>query len=427
MRTFSTGVFLAAFLLFILFDLFAFKGCMRACFRKSQKRRNVFSIIYRAFSIIVLVLLLLFYFDYHRHPADPVKFKRMMDFNGLFIAQLLPKIVIAVVRIMLDLYSGVTQLFIKKIPKRKTKSQGASRKISRGDFIQRAGIIIAAIPFIGVIHGIGWGRFNFTLHRKKVFLKHLPDSFEGFTIVQLSDAHLGSFPNQKERIAHVFKQVNDLKPDLIVFTGDMVNNFSNEISGWVPVWQKLHAPYGKFSVLGNHDYGGYSDWPSPQAKQRNLQETIRQEKEMGFQVLMNQSVRIEKNKQFLYLAGVENWGRKPFPQRGRLDLALKGIPDDATTILLSHDPNHWDDKVLRKVPVDLTLSGHTHGFQFGFEWGPVRFSPVQLRYKRWAGLYHEQEQYLYVNRGLGYLAFPGRVGIWPEITLIELTGKTEIS
>ena len=180
------------------------------------------------------------------------------------------------------------------------------------------------------------------------------------------------------------------------------------------------ATYGKFSILGNHDYGNYSEWPSENAKKKNLQEIIRQEKEMGFDVLLNENREIRIGNDKIFIAGVENWGKPPFPKYGRLDKALDGIPDSQTIILLSHDPAHFEQQVREKTKVDLTLSGHTHGFQFGFEIGNFKLSPVQLMYKRWAGLYKEGEQYLYVNRGLGYLGFPGRVGIWPEITLLEL-------
>ena len=214
--------------------------------------------------------------------------------------------------------------------------------------------------------------------------------------------------------------MNQLNPDLIMFTGDMVNNFSHEMSGWVPIWKNLKARYGKFAILGNHDYGGYSKWPSPQAKKKNLQEIIRQEKEMGFNVLLNAHQRIEKNGESIVIAGVENWGTPPFPQYGKLEKALEGVAKDDFTLLLSHDPDHWTRKTIPDNRTDLTLSGHTHGFQMGIEIGNFKISPGQLRYKQWAGLYQKGSQYLYVNRGLGYLAFPGRVGIWPEITLLEL-------
>jgi predicted MPP superfamily phosphohydrolase len=205
-----------------------------------------------------------------------------------------------------------------------------------------------------------------------------------------------------------------------MFTGDMVNNFSREMSGWVPIWKKLKARYGKFSVLGNHDYGNYSEWPSPQAKKKNLLEIIRQEKEMGFKVLMNENHELELDGQKIVIAGVENWGMPPFPQHGKLDKALGNTRKEDFTILLSHDPDHWEQKIIPDQRAELTLSGHTHGFQMGIEIGNFKISPVQLKYKQWAGLYQKGDQYIYVNRGLGYLAFPGRVGIWPEITLLEL-------
>ncbi|MCD6347859.1 MAG: metallophosphoesterase [Bacteroidales bacterium] len=300
------------------------------------------------------------------------------------------------------------------------KIYSRSKSISRANFILKIGAVLSMVPVLGLIHGIAWGRFHFTLHRNQVKIKGLPVAFNGFKIVQLSDAHLGSLAGNEYRISDVMKQINELNPDIVVFTGDMVNNFANEISGWVPVWKQLKASSGKFSVLGNHDYGGYSTWPSENARKKNTYDNIRQQREMGFDVLLNEHRVIKRDGSSLYLAGVENWGKPPFPQHGKLDLALEGIPNDATVILLSHDPDHFEMKVRAKTNVDLTLSGHTHGAQFGVEIGKFKMSPVSLRFKRWAGMYKEGDQYLYVNRGLGYIAFPGRVGIWPEITLLEL-------
>jgi hypothetical protein len=214
--------------------------------------------------------------------------------------------------------------------------------------------------------------------------------------------------------------IRDLDPDLLVFTGDMVNNFASEMNGWTHVFADMPARLGKYSILGNHDYGDYSEWPSDEAKQENLNLIIARQEEMGFRVLRNEHFRISENGSSIYLAGMEHWGNPPFPQYGDLGRTLEGIPADAFTILLSHSPDHWSEQVINQTTIPLTLSGHTHGFQFGIEIGSFKVSPVRLLYKHWAGLYQEDSQYLYVNRGLGILAFPGRVGIWPEITLLEL-------
>ncbi len=422
MRAFSSIAIIIPFILLI--DFFAFRVIQSITGKKSARFRHLTRILYLSVSLTAIAGLVLSYLHYEGDPSEPDRFRWLMNFNGFFIAQFVPKLVLAVFRMLFELVRLGKKLATYLSGKPVLASR-RTRAISRSEFIQRSAVVLAAIPLIGIIHGIGWGRFNFTLHRKKIPISTLPEAFEGFRIVQLSDAHLGSFNRQEFRLEDLFQQVNDLKPDLILFTGDMVNNFAHEMSGWVAVWKQLSATYGKFSVLGNHDYGGYSEWPTPQARKRNLQDIMRQQREMGFQLLMNEHIKIEKDGAVIHLAGVENWGRPPFPQLGDLSKAMTGIPDGALTILMSHDPDHWDQQVMSKHPqIALTLSGHTHGFQFGIEIGSIKLSPVQLRYKRWAGLYQEGGQYLYVNRGLGYLAFPGRVGIWPEVTLLELTRET---
>jgi uncharacterized protein len=267
---------------------------------------------------------------------------------------------------------------------------------------------------------MAWGRFRFTVHHTEIKFPNLPEAFHGLRIVQLSDAHLGGFYGNRDKLEEVVDIITDIKPDLLVFTGDMVNNFASEMNGWVDMWSRMHAPLGKFAILGNHDYGDYSEWPDEAAKEANLAAIIRQEEEMGFRVLLNEHVAIERNNERIYLAGVENWGLPPFKQYGDLEKSMNGVPEDAFVVLLSHNPDHWVKHVNEKTQIPLTLAGHTHGFQFGLEIGNFKISPVQLIYKYWAGLYKSDNQYLYVNRGLGYLSFPGRVGIWPEITLIEM-------
>jgi predicted MPP superfamily phosphohydrolase len=279
---------------------------------------------------------------------------------------------------------------------------------------------VAALPFLGVIRGIGWGRFRFTVHHTEIKFSNLPQSFDGLRIVQLSDAHLGGLYGHQDKLEEVVAIIQDIKPDILVFTGDMVNNFASEMAGWTDLWSRMTAPLGKFSILGNHDYGDYSEWPDTESKQANFDSIIHQEEAMGFRVLRNEHVAIERNGERIYLAGVENWGLPPFKQYGDLEKSTEGIPDDGFIVLLSHNPDHWSKQVLEGTTIPLTLAGHTHGFQFGLEIGSFKISPVQLIYKYWAGLYKSDKQHLYVNRGLGYLAFPGRVGIWPEITLIEM-------
>lgn len=291
---------------------------------------------------------------------------------------------------------------------------------SRRRFIAQAGLVVAAIPFASFLYGYLKGRYDYTIHRVKLKFPDLPEAFHGLKIVQLSDIHAGSF-DDKDAVAEGVRMAQAEKPDLILFTGDLVNNHAEEVEPYLDLFGGLHAPLGKYSVLGNHDYGDYASWESVVAKAENLERLKGHHATMGYQMLNNANVRIERDGQTLCLAGVENWGNPPFPQYGDLDRALAGILPEEFTILLSHDPTHWDQQVKgHPQHVHLTLSGHTHGFQIGVEIPGIKWSPVQWRYKQWAGSYEEKGQYLYVNRGFGFIGYPGRVGIWPEITVIEL-------
>jgi len=295
----------------------------------------------------------------------------------------------------------------------------------RRTFISQIALGLAAIPFIGIIDGIWKGRYRYRVISHTLEFEDLPDEFDGFTIAQISDIHSGSFDNQ-EKVEYGVQMVNELGADAIMFTGDMVNNIATEAEPWIDTFKKLNGKNGVFSILGNHDYGDYWRFPSAQAKVDNLNRLKEIHAEMGMDLLLNESRFFERNSQRLYLAGVENWGLPPFPQYGDLQEALNGIPEDAFTILLSHDPSHFDAEVKQhSKKVHLTLSGHTHGMQFGIEIpGWIKWSPVKFKYPKWAGLYPEPDgQVLHVNRGFGFLAFPGRVGMWPEITHITLHKK----
>ena len=285
---------------------------------------------------------------------------------------------------------------------------------SRRRFVSTAAIATAAIPFSGILYGVAKGRYRYTVHRHTVTFPDLPDAFDGFTITQLSDFHIGSFDN-KEAVKKGIDLVNAQESDMLLFTGDLVNFRAAEVDGWEDIFGALQASYGKYSVLGNHDY--YENY----REEGTLNRVEEKHCDIGFHLLKDEHISIEKEGQKIQVIGVENWGRGPFPKHGDLEKAVSGIQSNDFKILLSHDPSHWDEKVLpHPFHFHLTLSGHTHGFQLGIETPFFRFSPSQFRYPRWAGLYKEKEQYLYVNRGFGYLAFPGRVGIWPEITVLEL-------
>jgi len=291
----------------------------------------------------------------------------------------------------------------------------------RRKFIAQTALAISAVPFTSLLYGMYRGRYNYRVLRYTLEYDSLPKHFDGFQITQISDLHCGSFDNF-EKVAYGMDLINEQKSDLLLFTGDMVNNKSSEARPWVEKLSKLEAPHGKFSVLGNHDYGDYNDWGSAAAKQKNMEEMYQVHKDMGFDLLLNESRYVEKDGEKIALVGVENWGSGRFKKAGDLEKSIAQIQSEDFKILLSHDPSHWEAEVLpHPHPFHLTLSGHTHGFQFGIEIpGWIKWSPIQWQYKQWAGIYEEKEQKLNVNRGFGYLAYPGRVGIWPEITVITL-------
>ncbi|GAA4338904.1 metallophosphoesterase [Mucilaginibacter gynuensis] len=290
---------------------------------------------------------------------------------------------------------------------------------ARRKFISELAVFLAAIPFSGFFYAMFRGKYDYKLHRHIVYFKDLPEAFDGFTITQLSDIHSGSFDNTKAMQKGIDMAIAQ-KSDLFVFTGDIVNNMADEIEPYIDRFKQIKAPYGQFSILGNHDYATYIEWESEAAKNANLDKLKQHHKAMDYRLLLNEHIELEKGGQKIVLAGVENWGRG-FIQVGDLDKALHGVDDDAFTILLSHDPTHWEEKVrYHKKKVQLTLSGHTHGAQFGVETAGFRWSPVQNRYLDWAGLMTINDRNLYVNRGFGFLAFSGRLGIWPEVTVIEL-------
>lgn len=295
---------------------------------------------------------------------------------------------------------------------------------TRRRFLSLMALGIAALPFGALLYGMYRGKYNFKVLHYQMEFDDLPEAFDGYRITQISDIHSGSFDN-RQKIEYAVDLVNKQQSDVIFFTGDLVNNKADEMKPWTALFSQLKAADGKFSILGNHDYGDYIPWDTEEAKQANLQELIGMQKEMGFDILLNENRYLKKGADRLAIIGVENWGRGGFKKAGDLKKASSGIRDDDFKILLSHDPSHWEDVVLQDpVHYQLTLSGHTHGMQFGIEIpGLVKWSPVKWRYKYWAGVYEELGQRINVNRGFGFLGYPGRVGIWPEITVITLKQK----
>ena len=282
------------------------------------------------------------------------------------------------------------------------------------------GLIAGFFPFFVILYAISKAVYRFKVYNTTIHHKNLPESFEDLKIVHISDLHLGSFGYRYGILEKAITIINDLEPDLIFFTGDLVNNFAWELNGWDEVLKKLSAKMAKYAVLGNHDYGDYSNWNAPESKIENFEAIKNFYERIDFTLLLNEGITLSKNDQNIAILGVENWGFPPFRQDGDLIRALNEVEAIPFKILLSHDPSHWDAEVVPYSDVALTLSGHTHGMQAGINFMGKQWSPIKYKYKRWAGLYNIESQYLYVTRGLGWLGFPGRLGMRPEITLINL-------
>ena len=304
------------------------------------------------------------------------------------------------------------------------KPTNAPRIPSRRKFVSTLGWGLAAIPFASILYSIFKGKYNYKVWKYTLYFDNLPKAFDGYRITQISDIHCGSFDNY-EKIRYGVELINSQKSDVILFTGDLVNNLANEVHNWKSLFATLQAPDGVFSIMGNHDYGDYSSWETPEAKQQNLEHLFQLQKQMGWQLLLNEHCYLERNGEKIALIGVENWGHGRFSKYGDLNKAMEGVNTGDFKILMSHDPTHWQEVVLpENKDIQLTLSGHTHGMQCGIEIpGWLKWSPSQYIYKYWGGMYEEDGKYLNVNRGFGYHAFPGRLGVWPEITVIELKTK----
>lgn len=286
--------------------------------------------------------------------------------------------------------------------------------------VPTVGLLAGFLPFFVIVYAIFKGAYKYKVYRVEVAHKELPEAFNGYKIIHISDLHLGSFNYRYRILERAVNIINELEADIIFFTGDLVNNYSWELNGWDKVLKELSAKTGKYAILGNHDYGDYSKWDSPEAKSENFEEIKSFYDKIDFKLLLNESVTLKRDNQEIAIAGVENWGLPPFRQDGDLLKALNNIEDIPFKILLSHDPTHWDEELIKYTDVALTLSGHTHGMQAGINIMGKQWSPIKYKYKRWAGLYTVENQNLYVTRGLGWLGFPGRMGMRPEITLITL-------
>ncbi|MDG1271468.1 MAG: metallophosphoesterase [Flavobacteriaceae bacterium] len=376
-------------------------------------------IVHILYWIVVVFILALFYIQSFYYVSSR-GFSHFMSYSlGLFFSLFLFQSFL-ILFLFLEDSIRLPQALYRYVTTQQTEGMLPERR----KFISQIALGLAAIPFTALLIGMVRGKYNYKVLKYTLTFDDLPDAFDGLTLAQISDIHSGSFDNP-EKVAYGVDLVNQQNPDLILFTGDIVNNKTTELYPYQSIFSKLSAPLGVYSILGNHDYGDYVDWESEAAKRQNMEDLKRVQKEMGFHLLLNESVSLEKEGEKISLVGVENWGKGRFKKAGDLEKALADVAPEDFKILLSHDPSHWEAQVLsHPFPFHLTLSGHTHGMQFGIDIpGVIKWSPAKWRYKQWAGIYNQGQQYLNVNRGFGYLAYPGRVGIWPEISLITLKKK----
>ncbi|NEW79051.1 MAG: metallophosphoesterase [Gelidibacter sp.] len=347
----------------------------------------------------------------HGFPQD------LMLAFGLLVLSIIPKFFALLILFGEDVYRMTKSVF-------NYFSSTASTQFfpERRTFVSKVALGLAAIPFMSVLYGMARGKYNYQVINHTLYFNDLPEAFDGFKITHISDIHSGSFDDE-EKIAEGINLINEQESDVILFTGDLVNNLAEEMEPWIAHFSKLKAKLGKYSILGNHDYGEYVQFNSEEEKQQNFQAIKKLHPKIGFNLLLNNSVYVEKGNDKIALVGVENWGTR-FKKAGDLNVASSKINKEDFKILMSHDPSHWDAEI-KNHPSNfhLILSGHTHGMQFGIEIPGIKWSPVQYIYKQWAGIYEESGKYINVNRGFGFLAFPGRVGIWPEITVITLKRK----
>ena len=412
-------IVISLFIIVILFiDFYAYIGLRRITDRLKKKLSKTILIIHWIIPAVTISgLIFIFGFRGSIPAAEQIIYVHF--FSGFFFLFYIPKIVFLLFKLIEDLIRVSAKITSKAVTKNEQLNEKLN-KISRAKFLSRIGIITAGIPFVSILYGIGIGRFNFTVRKVPLIFKNLPSAFNGIKILQISDFHLGGFINNKHQVEEAVDLINDQQADIILFTGDFVNNVSSEMDEFVTILSRIKAPMGKYSILGNHDYGDYVQWNSEQEKEDNLNRLISLQNKTGFKLLRNENELLKIDNEEISLIGVENWGLPPFPQYGNLNEALSGVTQNQFKILMSHDPTHWDQQVLGKTNIDLTLSGHTHGAQFGIEIPGWRWSPVNLRYKHWGGLYQEAEQYLYVNTGIGFIGFPGRIGMPPEITVFTI-------
>lgn len=403
--------------LMLLLDFYVFQAVKVVAYSAGYKTRSIIFISYWSFSILALLTFISLPF---LHLENYSKGLRSVVF-AIIAAVFFAKFAVAVF-LLADDFRRALQWVAGKIFFSNTEGESIqdSETISRSIFLSWIGLIAGSGVLASLVNGF-FNKYDYHVRKVPISFKTLPSSFKGLKIVQISDIHSGSF-NNKHAVRKGVEKILALKPDLILFTGDLVNNRAEEMEDYIEVFRQLNAPMGVYSTLGNHDYGDYEQWDSAAKKLENLNRLKAIHGELGWKLLMNENVVFDRNGEKIAVIGVENWSAKArFPKYGKLGEAYRGSEKIPFKILMSHDPSHWDGEVRTNFSdIDLMLAGHTHGMQFGVELPWFKWSPVQYIYKQWAGLYEEKHQKLYVNRGFGFLGYPGRVGILPEITLIEL-------
>jgi len=404
-------------IVFIALDLYVFQAIRLVSQNLSPVVRKTIYAGFWGFSLIVITT----FIAYNIGFASPWTRTGKNAFLGIQTFNFIPKIFVVIFLLLDDIQRGLRWLITKASWAFNRNEVIEQIDIPRSEFLVKSGIILATLPLVSISYGIVNGAHDYKIRRIKLPLKNLPASFHGMRIAQLSDIHSGSFFRKTAVLGGVEMLLKE-KPDMVFFTGDLVNNTADEVKEYIDIFSKVKAPLGVYSTLGNHDYGEYVSWSGPEAKAQNLKNLREAHRLMGWHLLDNSNQLVTQGGDQLAIVGVENWGAgNRWPKYGKLKEALNGTSDAAVKLLLSHDPSHWDAQIRPLFPeVDATFSGHTHGFQFGIEIGDFKWSPVQYVYKQWAGLYQEKDQYLYVNRGFGFLGFPGRIGMPPEITVFEL-------
>lgn len=414
----SSPFWLIVIALMLVLDFYVFQALKVVAQNAGAKARSIIFVTYWTLSIMALLTFVILPFLNLENFSKGLRSTVFAIVLGLFFA----KFTVAVFLLIDDLRRAV-QWMAAKLYFSNTEGEGiqSDNQISRSLFLSWMGLAAGGTIFGSLVYGFS-NKYNYHVRNVALSFANLPAAFKGLRIVQISDVHSGSF-NNKSAVDHGIQKILNLKPDLILFTGDLVNNKAEEMQHYMDVFSQLKAPMGVYSILGNHDYGDYVDWGSAEEKRKNLERLKGVHAAMGWRLLLNEHVALERNGEKIALLGIENWSAKArFPKYGKMKEAYAGTEGYPFKILMSHDPSHWDAQVRPDYSdIDLMLSGHTHGMQFGVELPWFKWSPVQYVYKQWAGLYEEGAQKLYVNRGYGFIGYPGRVGILPEITLIELT------